>query len=311
MSKFRVFIDGQSGTTGLQIRQRLEHHPDIELVFIDHELRRDDNEKRRIMKEVDVTILCLPDEAAKESAKMAQEVGCRLLDASSAHRTQPGWVYGFPELNQDQRLAIQTAQCVSNPGCYATGAIALLAPLADFISQRALTINAISGYTGGGKDLIASYEQGGPVYGAYGLTLRHKHIPEITHWAGLVKSPMFVPSVGNYAQGMLVFIPLQGEPKFAKMLHNTLSAHYRDEPMVRVFPQQDFAAYEGSAFLTPHGIEGSNRLEIMTFANPDASQALLVAKLDNLGKGASGAAVQNLNLMLGLEESLCVNLPTD
>lgn len=308
--QYRIFIDGQSGTTGMQIRQRLASHPFIEVVTIDPEQRRDVNAKRSLMEAVDITVLCLPDDAARETAAMAEELGCRVLDASSAHRTAPGWVFGMPELAPGQREAIASARAVSNPGCYATGAILLLRPLIQaklLASDAGLNINAISGYSGGGSKLVEQYEQGaGPAYGAYGLGFDHKHIPEIQHWSGLAARPIFQPAVGDYAQGMLVMIPLLAAPS-ASELHQVLSDYYRGEAFVQVQPYNEVPA-DTAPYLTPLGMNGSNRAELHVFGSAQTGQSMLVAKLDNLGKGASGAAVQNLNLMLGLEEALCTQL---
>ena len=313
MSQYRVFIDGQAGTTGLQIRQRLAQHAQIEVVTIAHELRRDDAARREIMASVDVTILCLPDDAAKESAVLAQESGCRVLDASSAHRTAPGWVFGMAELMPQQRAAIAQAPLVSNPGCYATGAIMLLRPLVEracVAADEIWCINAVSGYTGGGTKMIEHYEQGGPAFAAYGLDFNHKHIPEIQAWSALSARPVFQPSVGNFDQGMLVFIPVVHKgAKAGRELHEALQDWYAGEQFVKV---HDFNAIDPATapFLTPLGVSGSNNIELFVLANdqyPDRS--LLVSRLDNLGKGASGAAVQNLNIMLGLQENLCTDLP--
>lgn len=309
MKKYQIFIDGQAGTTGLQIRQRLANHPQIEVVTIDHDKRRDVDAKLALMRSVDVTVLCLPDDAAKETAAQAREVGCRVLDASSAHRTASDWVFGMAELAKGQREAIANARAVSNPGCYATGAILLLRPLIEaglLGADRELCINAVSGYTGGGTKMVERYEgEGAPVYAAYGLGFDHKHIPEIQHWSGLNARPIFQPAVGSYDQGMLVMIPLQGSN--GAELHQALAAYYQGEQFVQVQPYNEIAA-DTAPFITPHGLSGSNRAELQVFGAGSGQQALLVAKLDNLGKGASGAAVQNLNIMLGLEEGLCTQI---
>lgn len=312
MSLYRVFIDGQAGTTGLQIRQRLALHPHIEVVTIAHELRRDNQARRELMAAVDVTVLCLPDDAARESAQLAEDAGCRVLDASSAHRTEPGWVFGLPELAPGQREAIACARQVANPGCYATGGITLLRPL---ISQGLLPadavycINAISGYTGGGTKLVEQYAEGGPAYSAYALDFSHKHIPEIQTWSQLSARPVFQPAVGNFDQGMLVFIPVVHAAGHSRDLHTALQQWYEGETFVKV---QAFNVIDPTTapMLTPHGTNGSNNIELFVLANPAYSdRTLLIARLDNLGKGASGAAVQNLNIMLGLPERLCTNLP--
>lgn len=309
-----VFIDGESGTTGLQVRERLARHPQIEVVSIGPELKRDAKEKYRLMREVDVAVLCLPDAAAKESAALAQSVDCRVLDASSAHRTAEGWVFGLPELNEQQRAAIVDAQCVANAGCYASGAILMLAPL---VSAGALppdavyAINAISGYSGGGKPLIENYESEitqNPAVAAYGLDFQHKHIREIQVLSGLAHAPIFIPSIGNYRQGMLVSIPLpQVNEEQLVLMPDALEQAYHSEDFVIVQPFNKTDP-ETAPFLTPHGLDGSNEVHLHLFGSEDGTRGLLMAKLDNLGKGASGAAVQNLNLMLGLEESLGVEL---
>ena len=318
MKKYKVFIDGESGTTGLQIRQRLQNHAHIDVVSIDYEKRRDNEEKLKILSQVDVTILCLPDDAAKEAATLVEQsdTGVRVLDASSAHRTADGWVYGMPELCGDQRSLIQQAQKVSNPGCYATGAIMLLRPLveADLLNGQALvSLNAVSGYSGGGKNLIQAYEEEGhvPTVGLYGLNLAHKHTPEIQKWAHLARRPIFIPSVASFDQGMLVHSQFDmsgfSQSISADGLVDMYRQYYADEPVVTVHTansiEDTYAPY-----LSPHGISGQNKLELHIYASEEWQQAMVVAKLDNLGKGASGAAVQNLNVMLGLPESEAVEL---
>lgn len=316
--KYRVFIDGEAGTTGLQIRQRLENHEDITIVSIDPQLRKNAEEKYKLISSVDITVLCLPDSAASETANLASSTNCRILDASSAHRTSPGWVYGLPELTPQQRDLIAQAKLVSNPGCYPTGAILLLRPLIDaglLSPQDFMAIMAISGYSGGGKKLIEQYQNSKsnsmPKYGVYGLNFEHKHIPEIHKWSGLGQRPIFLPSIGAFSQGMLVQIPLahslaQNQPN-PKAIHQILQERYDREQFVTVMPYNEIEA-GNSSYLTPHGIEGTNVVKIFVFGSSDRGQSLLVAKLDNLGKGASGAAVQNLNLMLGIPEHIAVNI---
>ncbi|MFZ1960855.1 MAG: N-acetyl-gamma-glutamyl-phosphate reductase [Methylovirgula sp.] len=302
----RIFIDGQSGTTGLGIAARLAAIPAIELVRLPEEKRKDPAAKAALLREVDLVIFCLPDAAAKESAALVAglgETGPRVLDASSAHRVAPGWVYGFPELADGQAEKIQSASRVSNPGCYATGAIALLRPFVDaglLPADHPLTINAISGYSGGGKTMIAEHQSGSaPDFELYALELEHKHVPEIMAHARLARRPIFVPSVGNFAQGMLVSVPLflddlPGRPKAAD-LEAALAARYAQSPLIRV-------VVTGSEDrLEPQSLNGSNALELRVYGNEVRRHAVLVAKFDNLGKGASGAAVQNLGLMLGLD----------
>jgi len=300
----RVFIDGQSGTAGLGIKARLEAMPGIALASLPPADRKNPAAKAELLKDVDLVILCLPNEAAQETAALAAELGDaapRVLDASSAHRVAPGWVYGFPELAEGQADKIKAAPRVSNPGCYATGAVALLRPLVDAGMLRAdfpITINAISGYSGGGKAMIADYESGAaPDFELYALDLEHKHVPEIMVHGGLKRRPIFVPSVSNFAQGMLVSIPLFLDdlpdcPK-AQDLHAALAARYARSSFIRVVPANPDTQIE------PESLNGSNDLELRIFVNEGRRHAVLVAKLDNLGKGASGAAVQNLGLMLG------------
>lgn len=300
---YSIFIDGEAGTTGLQIRERLESREDIRLIQLDPALRKEASARRDAFAEADVGILCLPDEAAREAVSLTADLGVRLIDASTAHRVDDRWVFGFPELNADTRSQIADARYVSNPGCYATGSIAIIAPLvaAGLIAEdEAVSINAVSGYTGGGKALIAEYDdEGAPAHFIYGLNQRHKHIPEIMAYTGLTVQPIFAPAVGRFAQGMAVQVPLRLDgDRTTAALFEALADHYADQTFVQVAPTGQI-----SARIVPTDLNGTNLLRISVHGDDDNGCATVVAVLDNLGKGASGAAVQNLNIMLGYDET--------
>jgi N-acetyl-gamma-glutamyl-phosphate reductase len=305
-NKPSVFIDGEAGTTGLGIRARLDALETVAVKSLPPAHRKDRVARRDIMAEVDLVVLCLPDEAAREAAALADELGDdapKLLDGSTAHRVDPAWAYGFPEMAEGQAERIAGARRVSNPGCYPTGAIGLIRPLVAaglMPSDYPVTINAVSGYSGGGRQMIEAHDhEGGPAFELYALGLEHKHVPETQLYAGLTRRPIFVPSVGHFRQGMLVSVPLHldtlaGKPTGGD-LHAVLAEAYRGCDYVRVVEPA------AGGKLEPEALNDTNKLELCVYANGARRQAVLVARLDNLGKGASGAAVQNLQLMLGLD----------
>jgi N-acetyl-gamma-glutamyl-phosphate reductase len=309
---FKVFIDGEAGTTGLQIHARLKDRRDLELVSIDPALRKDAAARAELLNTADLCILCLPDDAAREAVALIENRAVKLIDPSTAHRVSPGWAYGFPEMELGQRAAIAASTRVANPGCWPTGAIALLRPLVhDGIvpADWPITIGGVSGYSGGGRAMIAEFEDEAAAnhttvpYRLYATGLEHKHVPEIETLVGLTRRPLFAPAVGRFAQGMIVEVPLQvgampGQPTPADV-HTALARAYEGERFVEVASPAEAA---GVTTLDPQGLNGTNRMRLYVFGAEQHGHARLVALLDNLGKGASGAAVQNLNLMLGLPE---------
>jgi N-acetyl-gamma-glutamyl-phosphate reductase len=309
----KIFIDGAAGTTGLEIRERLAGRGELSLITLGEAERKDARARKAALNDADLVILCLPDEAAREAVSLIDNPAVRVIDASSAHRVTEGWTFGFPEMEADGYARIAAAKRVSNPGCWSTGFLAMVRPLvraglmpADF----PLTANGVSGYSGGGKAMIAEFEDKKAVdytetvTRIYGLNLQHKHIPEMQKHSGLARPPLFEPSIGRFYRGMLVEVPLQlwalpGKPS-ARELHAVLDKAYPDRPLVKVASLEDAAAVKS---LDAEILAGSNGLTIYVFTNEKTAQARLVAAFDNLGKGASGAAVQNLNIMLGLPET--------
>jgi N-acetyl-gamma-glutamyl-phosphate reductase len=304
-----VFIDGEAGTTGLQIRDRLKNRDDLELVSIAHDKRKDMAVKRDLLNSVDVAILCLPDDAAIEAVGLITSK-TRVIDASTAFRVHPHWAYGFAELDGKQHEKIATAKFVSNPGCYPQGLIALTKPLIAagvLAADYPISYNAISGYSGGGKKMIEDYvgqEAAASPYMPYGLTFKHKHLAEMKLYAGLQHDAFFQPAVGNYAQGMMGCVPLFTKHSGAK-IHETLARYFESSRFVTVAPLEP---NERHVSLNPQALNNTNKMSLHVFANDAIGQVLLMAIYDNLGKGASGAAVQNLNIMIGADEAASVDL---
>ncbi len=310
-NKTKIFIDGQHGTTGLQIHDRLKERADIELLELPLADRKDLGKRAEIAKAADIAVLCLPDAAAKELVAALGDDDTVVIDASTAHRVAEGWTYGFPELSKAQRQTLKESHRISNPGCYPTGAIALLRPLVEAGLVRADSTPAVfgvSGYTGGGKELIAVHEKPGvEPFGLYGLELTHKHVPEMKKYSGLTHTPLFVPSVGHYAQGMLVTVPVTRDittrQVTAKDVHKVLADYYAGEKFVTVRPLADRQWLERDRFLRADRLIDTNSMELAVYGNDAEGNVLAVASLDNLGKGASGAAVQTINLKTGVDEA--------
>ena len=306
MAKPKIFIDGEHGTTGLLIRELLRERTDIDVVSIAPDKRKDTAERKRLLNSVELAILCLPDDAARESVLMIDNADVRVVDASTAHRVLPDWAFGFPEMTAGQEQRIAQSHRVSNPGCWSTCFIALMRPLVDaglVPANHAVTTWGISGYSGGGRQMVEEFERGenkSTVF-TYGLKLNHKHLPEMQKYTGLVHAPMFTPAVGAYRQGMLVHVPLNlwSLPKAVsgRQLYDCLAAHYAGKPHVKVM----LFGGDPPRELNPEALNGTNQMELFVFENTNNQQSVLIARLDNLGKGAGRAALQNVDLMLGLD----------
>ncbi len=308
----RVFVDGQEGTTGLRIHEYLAQRSDIEVLRIDADRRKDPAERARLLNAADVAFLCLPDAASREAASMVTNPSTCLIDASTAHRTAPGWVFGLPELAADQRALLRASKRIANPGCHASAFILAIRPLVDAgLLPRTAMVSAtsITGYSGGGKKMIEQYEAGGdPRLNAprpYALGLAHKHLPEMAAHTGLARPPIFMPIVGPFYKGLAVSVPLAMSDLIdgarPESVHAALAARYADERFIRVMPLRD-ADTLADGFFDVQACNDTNRVDVFVFANE--GQAIVIARLDNLGKGASGAAVQAMNVHLGLDEGL-------
>ena len=311
----RIFIDGGHGTTGIEIGDRLAGRSELSLITLDEKDRKDAGARRDALNAADIVILCLPDDAAREAVSLIDNDRTRIIDASTAHRVADGWTYGFPELEPGHRERLANSRYVANPGCWPTGFLALVRPLvlAGLLpADWPVTVSGASGYSGGGKAMIADYEDAATASSAfrpYGLTLAHKHVPEMTRYSGLAHPPLFAPAVANAYRGMVVEVPLQlrampGRPQIAD-LHAALAAAYDGSPIITVAPLQESARLSG---LPIEVVGATDRLDLFLFGNDDSGQARLIAALDNLGKGAAGAAVQNLNILAGLPETAGLRL---
>ncbi len=308
----KIFIDGEAGTTGLQVRERLAQHKNIHLLSIAEADRKNPDIRRKFLNDADIVILCLPDEAAKQAVQLIDNPNTAVIDASTAHRIDPDWTYGFAEMTPGHEKIIANSKRVSNPGCYPTGAIALTRPLIEsglLPKAHCLKVNGVSGYSGGGKALIALHQNHDiEPYGSYALSLQHKHVPEMQHYGLLQKPPLFTPSVGHFAQGMLVSIPLFTEeltqPASLEDIQEIYQTHYKGCQFINVAPANATSHLERDAFLRPDSLNDTNGMDIFVHGHNSVNksgQILLIARLDNLGKGASGAAVQNMNILLGLK----------
>jgi len=310
---FKIFVDGQEGTTGLRIHDLLARRTDVEVLRIAPERRKDQTERARLLNSADVAFLCLPDAAAREAVAWVTNAKTCVIDASTAHRTAEDWVFGMPELEPGQRERLQTTKRITNPGCHSTGFVLLIRPLVDagvLARDALLTASSITGYSGGGRKMIEQYEAAAPNAGLssprpYGLTLAHKHIPEMKSRSGLTKRPIFMPVVSNFYKGLTVSVPLHLEVlkpgTTAEDVHSTLRRRYAEERFIRVMPFNDPANLD-DGYLDVQACNDTNRCDLFVFAG--GSQAILIARLDNLGKGASGAAIQSMNVHLGLDEGL-------